>query len=201
VDVEFAELRDDRLDLQFGLGHAVAEDVDVGAQAGEFQDLFVGGEFAAILEDQAEDDIAHAEAHGGRGWAAEEFDEVVVATAAGDCALGSAGFVDFEDHAGVVREAAHDGEIEVDPVDDTGGDEFFGERQHGLAEVREVNDMISFLAGGKHFVNGDADDAFLEDIGLLDGEAELCDGLRELGRGHFVLVVEKFEEVAVAVGG
>jgi hypothetical protein len=65
------------------------------------------------LKDQGEDDIAHAEADGrGRG-PAEEFDELVVAPAAGDGPL--APDDDLEDDAGVVRQAANDRKIEITP--------------------------------------------------------------------------------------
>src|SRR5262249_21871132 len=99
-----------------GGGGAGGGDEEGGGKGAAVGDLLVGGHEALVLEHEREDDVTHAEADRGRGGAAEEFDEVVVAAAAGDGPLGAGGLVDLEDHAGVVRQAADDGEFQVAPV-------------------------------------------------------------------------------------
>lgn len=71
-----------------------------------------------FLDQVGEDDIAHAESEGGKPDAsvAHGFDEGVVAAATGECALIFCAIEHFEDHAGVVREAANDGQVGLDIV-------------------------------------------------------------------------------------
>ena len=70
------------------------------------------------FEEEREDDVSHGEACGWecRGVVAKEGDEVVVATATGDCPEVILAVEDFEDWAGVVGEAADDGEVGLDEV-------------------------------------------------------------------------------------
>ncbi len=113
-----AEMGCEGVDEGFILLVAVGDDEGVGADGGlgscdGFFELDACGHECFVVEKIAQDDIAHAEATGGGWGAAEEFDEVVVATAAGD---GSFAVGDgFEDGAGVVGEASCDGEIFGNP--------------------------------------------------------------------------------------
>ena len=70
-----------------GLGCAVRDHESVGAKSGPFGENGVAGHEPAVLKDEPEHDITHAEAHRGGGGAAEEFDEVVVAAAAREGSL------------------------------------------------------------------------------------------------------------------
>ena len=69
------------------------------------------GELAQFGEEDGDDDVAHAKAGGGEGWAAEGFNEFVIAAATGDGTVFAAGVGDFPDKAGVVGQAADDGGV------------------------------------------------------------------------------------------
>ena len=71
-----------------------------------------------FLQQLAEHHVAHAEAECGKIDAAEIVQQRVVAPAAADRAELALGVEQLEHDAGVVREAAHDGEVDVDPVPD-----------------------------------------------------------------------------------
>jgi ABC-type amino acid transport substrate-binding protein len=82
-----------------------------------------GGEKVAGAEQFGEDDVAHAEAEAGQIDAAmgDEFDEVIVAAAAGDGAELALAVEGLEDGAGVVGEAADDAVIDFDEGTETPG--------------------------------------------------------------------------------
>ena len=69
-------------------------------------------------QELADDDVAEAEPDGGRGLAADRGEEVVVAAAAEDGAELALRVERLEDDAGVVGEAADDGDVEDDLVAD-----------------------------------------------------------------------------------
>ncbi len=153
-----AELGDEGAEGLLGFGLVIGDDEDVGTEAGgggaEFvEEVFSFGHEAAVLEDQGEDDVAHAEADGGGWGAAEHFDEFVVAAAAGDGAFFAVGFVDFEDHAGVVGEAAGDGEIPSTPIPNARGFKKSKECRHllrfelaGMKQLRKSSACVGRLA-------------------------------------------------------
>jgi hypothetical protein len=86
----------------------------------------------AVLQHEREHRIAHGEADGGCGRAAHELDEAVVAPAAGDSPLAADDHL--EDHAGVVGQAADDGEIELAPAGSAGEGELACHRGEGCVE-------------------------------------------------------------------
>ncbi len=197
-----AEVGGEGVDEGFVGGVAVGNDEGVGADRGlracdGFEEFDAGGHEFFIVEEIAEDDITHAEATGGGWGAAEEFDEVVVssATSDGSLAVGEC----FEDGAGVVSEAAGDGEVFGNPRID------FDHRAHGAHRVqaRGVKVGLGMLGGeegdercgkigvgseGLEGIGGEFGFAIEEgesDFELVIGDAERCEVVR-----HYFAVAE-----------
>lgn len=122
ADVGLAKL----LDEGEGVGtffFVVDDEVDVAAGVPLAPRLELADGAGAFFDEEADDDVTHGKAHRGEvGFAVGEGRyESVVTSAARDGAQGTLGVEDFEDHAGVVGEAAHDGEVYFEVVAQAAG--------------------------------------------------------------------------------
>ena len=150
ADAGLAQLLDESEGVR-ALFFVVDDEVDVAAGVALAPSLELADGASAFLDEEADDDVAHREAHRRKvGFSiGEGRNEGVVASASGDGAEGAFGVEDFEDDAGVVGEAAHDGEVDFEVVSQATGFEIVLDFAQGLGLVDGVGDEVLQLLGGE----------------------------------------------------
>lgn len=96
-------------------------DENIRPQAEHIAERIVGWHQPLVLKHTRQNHISHRKTDRGRGRASEEFNKIVVPPAPGNGALRAADFMRLENHAAVVREAAHDERIKLEPSFDGEG--------------------------------------------------------------------------------